>query len=52
MAQTPLQLDLFGRPLASDWVPTLPQSEPDSDASYDDWLETHRDINEWAEVVS
>ncbi len=52
MAPKPLQLDLFGRPLARDWVPTLPPSEPASDEEADDWLETRRDMDELAKVGS
>ena len=46
------QLDLFGRPLARDWVPTLPASEAGSDESYDSWPEARRAMDELAKVGS
>ncbi len=50
MAPKPRQLDLFGRALPDDWVPTLPVEEPDSDESYDDWPAIRKDMDEQAEV--
>ena len=50
MAPKPRQLDLFGRALPDDWVPTLPVEEPDSDESYDAWPAIRKDLDEQAEV--